>query len=416
MVIQLVSMTEYDTLQNRLFEFYYRLTTSPSMTTYLERLGLIEATTTLLPAANYPAQNGLASPYGATQGQADAAQSIVASSAFATANPNVQTMENQAFMIWFFTRMGGALGSTADLLAAMNANTTGTAKGQAVAFITALYRATTVQTAFQAQLKATSLQWLFTGFWSLPVQATATATRTGTQVTAITPVNGGGGYLSGYSPTVSITGGGGTGATAKAIVSPAGVVTGFQVTNPGTGYTTNPTVALSSPAVTTAAQLEAFVAVLLGNTTGQATWSWVFANGLTGANALPTAAPKGDGIENLLKYAFNLDPNVAYTGPSSIITPTGSAGLPLVNTVNVSGLDYLQITYVRRINENSITYIPEFSSSLTDPLAWEKATIETSVTPIDGIWERVTVRDSLPTSAAPARYGRVCVTESFWLP
>jgi hypothetical protein len=416
MVIQLVSMTEYDTLQNRLFEFYYRLTTSPSMTTYLERLGLIETTTTLLPAANYPAQNGLASPYGATQGQADAAQSIVASSAFATANPNVQTMENQAFMTWFFTRMGGQVGPAADLLTAMNANTTGTAKGQAVAFITALYRATTVQTAFQAQLKATSLQWLFTGFWSPPVQATATATRTGTQVTAITPVNGGGGYLSGYSPTVTITGGGGTGATANAIVSPAGVVIGFQVTSPGTGYTTNPTVTLGSPAVTTAAQLQSFVDVLLGNSIGQTTWSWVFANGLTGTNALPTANPKGDGIDNLFKYAFNLNPNVAYTGPSRIITPTGSAGLPLINTVSFFGVDYLQITYVRRINENSIAYIPEFSSSLTDPLAWEKATLETSVTPIDGIWERVTVRDSLPTSAAPARYGRVCVTESFWLP
>jgi len=417
MVIQLVGMNEYDSLQNRLFEYYSRLTTSPVMTTYLQQLDLIAATTTPLPAANYPVQNTIASPYGATEGQADAAQAIVNSAAFATSNPGVQTMDNQTFMTWFFARMGGQLGSASELLTAMNANTSGTAKGQAVAFITALYRAATVQTAFQNQLKATSLQWLFTGAWTPPVQATATATIAAGKVTAVNPVNAGGGYLVGYSPTVSITGGGGTGAQATPVVSTTGQVTGFVVTNQGTGYTSAPTVTLGSPAVTTPAQLEAFVAVLLGNTTGQTTWSWVFANGLTGANALATANPKGDGIENLLKYAFNLNPNVAYSGPSSIITPTGSAGLPLVDTINVSGVDYLQITYVRRINENSIAYMPEFSSTLGDPMSWEDATNNpTTITPIDGIWERVTVRDSLPTSAVPARYGRVCVTESFWLP
>jgi len=49
---------------------------------------------------------------------------------------------------------------------------------------------------------------------------------------------GGSGYTS--APTVTITGGSGSGATATAIVN-AGVVTGFTITNPGTGYTsTNP--------------------------------------------------------------------------------------------------------------------------------------------------------------------------------
>ncbi|AWY43858.1 phage tail protein [Pseudomonas putida] len=51
---------------------------------------------------------------------------------------------------------------------------------------------------------------------------------------------------SGYTtaPTVAITGGGGTGATATAVVS-GGEVTGFNITNAGSGYTSAPTIAMT---------------------------------------------------------------------------------------------------------------------------------------------------------------------------
>ena len=52
---------------------------------------------------------------------------------------------------------------------------------------------------------------------------------------------------------VAITGGGGMGAAATAVVDPkTGGVTGYTVTDPGTGYTTAPTVNITSPGVTTA--------------------------------------------------------------------------------------------------------------------------------------------------------------------
>lgn len=54
--------------------------------------------------------------------------------------------------------------------------------------------------------------------------------------------NGGTGYTS--APSVSITGGGGTGASATATVS-GGSVTGFTITNAGTGYTSVPTISIS---------------------------------------------------------------------------------------------------------------------------------------------------------------------------
>ena len=61
-------------------------------------------------------------------------------------------------------------------------------------------------------------------------------------ISAVNVTNGGTGYTT--APTVAITGGGGTGATATATVS-AGVITGVTITNPGSGYTGTPTVAFT---------------------------------------------------------------------------------------------------------------------------------------------------------------------------
>lgn len=61
-------------------------------------------------------------------------------------------------------------------------------------------------------------------------------------VRSITVTNGGTGYTS--APTVSITGGGGTGATATATVA-GGVVTGITMNTLGSGYTTAPTIAFT---------------------------------------------------------------------------------------------------------------------------------------------------------------------------
>lgn len=65
---------------------------------------------------------------------------------------------------------------------------------------------------------------------------------TGNGLTGIALNAGGNSYVG--EPIVIITGGGGTGATARAIVS-GGTVTGFVITNPGTGYTSDPIVTIS---------------------------------------------------------------------------------------------------------------------------------------------------------------------------
>jgi hypothetical protein len=74
-----------------------------------------------------------------------------------------------------------------------------------------------------------------------------------TAIMALRVTNRGSGYSMDTPPTVAITGGGGTGATAKAIVSPDGKIIGLQLTAEGTGYTSNPSVGFSGTPGTGAA-------------------------------------------------------------------------------------------------------------------------------------------------------------------
>jgi hypothetical protein len=77
------------------------------------------------------------------------------------------------------------------------------------------------------------------------VQATAVAVLSAGSVTGINVSNGGGGYSVDNPPIVTIAGGGGSGATAEAVVSPAGVITAVNVVLPGSGYTSLPTVTIA---------------------------------------------------------------------------------------------------------------------------------------------------------------------------
>lgn len=76
-------------------------------------------------------------------------------------------------------------------------------------------------------------------------------------VSGITLNNGGAGYTA--DPTVVFTGGGGSGASAVAVVT-AGVVSAITLTNPGAGYTTAPIISFTGGTPTTPATATAAVA------------------------------------------------------------------------------------------------------------------------------------------------------------
>ncbi len=122
----------------------------------------------------------------------------------------------------------------------------------------------------------------------LPIQA-----PTGNGVSATGLSVSGSGFVD--TPAVQITGGGGTGATANAIIDSNGNLTGIVITNPGTDYTSAPTFTLVGGGVTNT-----------GHISGTAT----------------LAANVSGGLTKLGNGTLNLTANNTYTGPTKVVAGT----------------------------------------------------------------------------------------------
>ena len=137
------------------------------------------------------------------------------------------------------------------------------------------------------------------------------------------------------------------------------------------------------------------VNVTAGNTTANVnitlTFSlaaWLANNGATGGEL---GNPANDGVSNLLKYAFNMNP----------LVPNRS-GLPMVGTVTSGGSQYLSVTYTTQPLAGDLTYSVQAS---TDLVNWTAITPATSATTTP-----VTVQDTTLLSAGVRRFLRVVVT------
>lgn len=120
----------------------------------------------------------------------------------------------------------------------------------------------------------------------------------------------------------------------------------------------------------------------------------VFDIALSGLGVDPAASPAGDGIPNLLKFAFNMDlsaPDVRILEPG-----TGTAGLPSVLRTGQGAGAKFRIEYLRR-KGSQLTYTPKISGDLANfqPLAAVPV-----VTPISSAWERVVVEIPAPSPRA----------------
>ncbi|WP_395739382.1 choice-of-anchor D domain-containing protein [Prosthecobacter sp.] len=138
------------------------------------------------------------------------------------------------------------------------------------------------------------------------------------------------------------------------------------------------------------------------NTTFQ---DWAYANNLNGATVTASTDSDGDGVTDMLEYAFGSNPTTA----SKNILPTAGTGLNPAD-----GKHYLSYSYRRRIAPGSMTYSIETSASLTGWSAILPQNLEQvgSATPTgDGVTEVVTFR-LLPSieSAPAARFVRLKVT------
>ncbi|MEY4569939.1 MAG: hypothetical protein RLZZ398_1378 [Verrucomicrobiota bacterium] len=133
---------------------------------------------------------------------------------------------------------------------------------------------------------------------------------------------------------------------------------------------------------------------------------WAFDHDVSGANESQLADEDGDGVAQLLEYAFNLDPAKA---DSALYHPTTqpSSGLPRMMVVPTDPAgQQLVLQYLRRKAVLGLSYTPQFSSTLDD---FTPAVGSPVVETINADWERVTIGDS---GSGSARFGRVVITLS----
>ncbi len=130
--------------------------------------------------------------------------------------------------------------------------------------------------------------------------------------------------------------------------------------------------------------------------------NWELAHGLNPNNASDaTVDGELDGLNNLLEFAFNLNPQL-----SDVAASSATSGLPTARLVTVPGGKSLEVTFLRRKppGGSSLSYTPQFSGDLN---TWN-AGLTPSVVSIDAEWERVTVRESAAVTSG-RRYVRVSV-------
>jgi hypothetical protein len=111
-----------------------------------------------------------------------------------------------------------------------------------------------------------------------------------------------------------------------------------------------------------------------------------------GAN---NAAPAGDGVDNLVKYALGLNP----------FTRATLAELPSASVQSYGGTNYLTLTVRRGADPSDITYTVEVSSNL---LTW--ASGSTNTVTLTNMAAELVVRDNVPVKSAPMRYMRLVVS------
>ncbi len=147
-------------------------------------------------------------------------------------------------------------------------------------------------------------------------------------------------------------------------------------------------------AITTFADVRATI-------TGTAYQQWLSDNNLPpdgSGNGAPNANPSGDGVSNAMKFALGL-----------AVNSQGYAGRLSSGKTNVSGVDYLSLTYTRpEPVPSGVGYLVKTSPDLTNWSAAETVEVANDVT---GGLRTITVRDSMPMDGTqPKRFIHLEVT------
>jgi len=133
----------------------------------------------------------------------------------------------------------------------------------------------------------------------------------------------------------------------------------------------------------------------------------VTAAGLTGPAATPSAMPFGDGIANLLKYAFQMNlagPDVHALLPGG----AGNSGLPIAQLVNIGGQTFYQLEFIR-LKGSGMTYTPQKSTTLA-PGSFVAMIGAITVQNLGAECERVIVSEPVDLATTPNLFTRLQLT------
>lgn len=132
--------------------------------------------------------------------------------------------------------------------------------------------------------------------------------------------------------------------------------------------------------------------------------AWAAAGSLGGTNAAASAIPNNDGVPNILKYAFNMNPSAPDV---RLLQPvTGTAGLPFTSVDQSDAGSVFHMEFIRRKNVD-LSYEPLIS---TDLVSYQPMTGDTTVVAIDADWERVVIRKPFDVASQPDLFATVKVT------
>jgi hypothetical protein len=138
--------------------------------------------------------------------------------------------------------------------------------------------------------------------------------------------------------------------------------------------------------------------------------TFLSSNGATGGNTGPTQDYDGDGISNLMEYAFGMNPAVNNSGTLAVSgAALTSHGMPLVNVDNQpTTVDYTA-RFVRRKDYATagLVYTVQFSADLT---TWQSSVATPTVVASDATHDAVSVPYPFFVNGKKARFFRITVS------